>query len=104
MHDKTHISQLVSSMLAKGDIKGIVDSRLQGDFDTSSAWKAVETAMACVSVNSAERPYMSDVVVELKECLAAELARKHVGCDAKNKDSAQFITVNLTTEFRPLAR
>ncbi|KHN02408.1 Receptor-like protein kinase [Glycine soja] len=31
--DKTHISQWVSSLVAKGDIKSIVDSRLEGDFD-----------------------------------------------------------------------
>ena len=104
MHDNTHISQRVSSKLANGDIKSIVDSRLQGDCDTSSAWRAVEIAMACVSANSAERPYMSDVVNELKECLAIELARKHVGYDTKSKDSAQIVTVNVTIEICPLAR
>lgn len=44
-----HISILVNSRLGKGGIKSIVDSRLQGNFDTA----------------------------ELKECLGAE--RAHVG-------------------------
>ncbi|XLU45696.1 hypothetical protein S245_040510, partial [Arachis hypogaea] len=81
-----HISQWVNSMVAKGDITKIVDSRLQGDFDSNSAWRAVEIAMASVSAISMERPYMTDIVKELKECLAAELARKHNSCDIQNED------------------
>ncbi|MED6136240.1 hypothetical protein PIB30_054212, partial [Stylosanthes scabra] len=61
-----HISQRVKSMVAEGDITKLVDSRLQGDFDGNSAWRAVEIAMASVSAISAERPYMSDIVKELK--------------------------------------
>jgi hypothetical protein len=68
--DKTHISRWVRSMLYNRDIKN-VDSRLQQDFDTNSAWKAVEIGMACVSTNSSDRPIMSEAVNELKECLAA---------------------------------
>ena len=102
-HEKVHISQWVSSLLSRGDIKNIVDSRLQGDFDTSSVWKAVEIAMASVSMNSTRRPYMSDVVTELKECLAMELARKQSSVDTENKDSIEF-TTNLTTELGPVAR
>ncbi len=53
--ERTHISQWVSLMLAKGDIKSIVDTRLRGNFNINSAWKAVEIAMACVSPTSAKR-------------------------------------------------
>ncbi|XP_061356610.1 probable LRR receptor-like serine/threonine-protein kinase At1g05700 [Gastrolobium bilobum] len=101
-NEKTHISLWVSSMVSKGDIKHIVDSRLQEDFDTSSAWKAVETGIACVSTNPAKRPNMSDVVTELKECLATESARKNTGRDTENKDSIELVTV--TSELVPLAR
>ena len=51
-----------------GDIGGIVDPRLNEDFDTNSAWRAVETAIGCVVHSSSERPTMSDVVAKLKEC------------------------------------
>ncbi|XP_020967927.1 receptor-like protein kinase At3g21340 isoform X2 [Arachis ipaensis] len=71
-----HIIQRVNSMIAEGDITKVVDSRLQGDFDNNSAWKAVEIAMASVSATSVQRPYMRDIVTQLKDCLAAELARK----------------------------
>ncbi|KAL5581640.1 hypothetical protein UlMin_014082 [Ulmus minor] len=52
--DQSHIVQWVSSML-------------QGDFNTNSAWKVVEIAMACVSTISARRPTMINIVMELKE-------------------------------------
>ncbi|XLS70186.1 hypothetical protein HN51_027051 [Arachis hypogaea] len=100
-----HISQRVNSMVAEGDITKVVDSRLQGDFDSNSAWRAVEIAMASVSTISMERPYMSDIVKELKECLAAELAREHNSCDLQNKDLFGQVSLNLiSTDITPLAR
>ncbi|KAL4355720.1 hypothetical protein AHAS_Ahas09G0014900 [Arachis hypogaea] len=100
-----HISQRVNSMIAEGDITKVVDSRLQGDFDSNSAWRAVEIAMASVSTISMERPYMSDIVKELKECLAAELARKHNSCDLQNKDLVEQVSLNLiSTDITPIAR
>ncbi|KAJ7963126.1 protein kinase family protein [Quillaja saponaria] len=101
-HDeKTHISNWVNFMLSKGDIKNIVDSRLHGDFDNNSAWKAVETAMACVSPNSTNRPTMNEVVMELKESLASELSRKNLNRGCKTKDSIELVSIN---EVTPLAR
>ena len=84
-------------MLAKGDIKSIVDTRLRGNFNINSAWKVVEIAMACVSTTSAKRPTMNQVVVELKECLASELAHMKEGHEVD-------IDVNGATELIPLAR
>eukprot|EP00261_Vitis_vinifera_P023137 XP_010654895.1 PREDICTED: putative leucine-rich repeat receptor-like protein kinase At2g19210 [Vitis vinifera] len=63
-----HILQWVCPLLEMGDIGGIVDPRLNEDFDTNSAWRAVETAIGCVVHSSSERPTMSDVVAKLKEC------------------------------------
>ncbi|MED6165710.1 hypothetical protein PIB30_102237 [Stylosanthes scabra] len=94
--ERIHISEWVESMLAKGDVKCIVDTRLQGDFESSSVWRAVEVAMASVSDKSNKRPHMTDVVTELKECLAMELARKH------NK-SCRTMTMNLAPESSSLA-
>ncbi|KAJ1420257.1 Serine-threonine/tyrosine-protein kinase, catalytic domain [Sesbania bispinosa] len=102
--EKTHISQWVSSMVSNGDIKNIVDSRLHEDFETSSVWKAVEIGMASVSINPARRPNTSEIVTELKECLAIELARKRSGRDTENNDSIELGSLNLTTEVGPLAR
>ncbi|VVA41417.1 Hypothetical predicted protein, partial [Prunus dulcis] len=101
--EKVHVSQWVSSMLAKGDIKTIVDPRLHGDYEINSAWKAVELAMECVSDTSTRRPNMSAVVIGLKECLAAELARTNVSRVTESTDSV-VCSMNVTTELSPLAR
>ncbi|TXG46185.1 hypothetical protein EZV62_028313 [Acer yangbiense] len=87
-------------MLAKGDIKNIVDPRLQGDFDTNSVWRAVEVAMACVSQSSAKRPTMNQVVIDLNESLAIEIARTNVGHETESRS----ISLNLHSELLPLAR
>ncbi|VVA39538.1 Hypothetical predicted protein, partial [Prunus dulcis] len=103
-HEKIHIGQWVSFMVEKGDIRSIVDSRLKGNFNTNSAWKAVEVALACVSSSSTKRPTMSQVVTELKECLAAELARNKEIRDTDSNDSNELMSLKFTTEMRPLAR
>lgn len=72
-HD--HISRWVTSMLKNGDINDVVDPRLMGEFEVNSAWKTVKLAMACVSQTSNKRPTMNEIVSELKDCLAAEIAR-----------------------------
>ncbi|RVW51964.1 putative leucine-rich repeat receptor-like protein kinase [Vitis vinifera] len=72
--NKDHIVQWVSPIISRGEIRSIVDPRLEGDLiNTNSAWKAVETAMACVPSISIQRPTMSEVVGELKECLNIEI-------------------------------
>nr|XP_048322119.1 probable LRR receptor-like serine/threonine-protein kinase At1g51880 [Ziziphus jujuba var. spinosa] len=75
--DRTHISQWVSYVVGDGDIRSVVDPRLEGDFEVNSVWKAVEIAMACVSPTSSQRPNMNQVVTELKDCLAIEVAGKN---------------------------
>ncbi|KAF8388903.1 hypothetical protein HHK36_025584 [Tetracentron sinense] len=74
--ERIHIVQWVSPMLARGEIRNIVDHRLQSDFDINSVWKAIETAMACVPQTSIQRPTMNYVLSELKECLELEMARE----------------------------
>ena len=102
-HENSHISQWVETMLEKGEIENIVDQRLQGDFQSSSAWKAVEIAIACVRDNSLERPRMNQVVVELNECLALEIASKKDGRD-QNKDSVVKMSLNLDSDLNPSPR
>lgn len=57
---------MVYSLREGGDIRNIVDAWLAGNFDTSSVWKAVETAMECLPPISIQRPTMSHVVIQLK--------------------------------------
>ncbi|XP_034696437.1 senescence-induced receptor-like serine/threonine-protein kinase [Vitis riparia] len=69
-----HIVQWVSPIIERGEIRDIVDQRLQGDFDISSVGKAIDIAMACVTYSSTTRPTMSHVLLELKGCLNIEIA------------------------------
>ncbi|XP_048234247.1 LRR receptor-like serine/threonine-protein kinase IOS1 isoform X2 [Ricinus communis] len=91
-----HISHWVSSLVANGDIKTVIDPCLGGDFDINSVWKAVEVAMACTSPTSAGRPTMNQVVRELIESLAEETARAEEGHKTKS--------IVMMTESTPLAR
>ena len=100
--EKVHLIKWVSSMLERGDVKNIVDPRLDGDPDINSVWKAIEVAMICVSPTSIERPTMTYVVMELKQCLAMELARGHEGFET---DSKQISGINYVHSGQtPLAR
>ncbi|XP_040999963.1 LRR receptor-like serine/threonine-protein kinase IOS1 isoform X1 [Juglans microcarpa x Juglans regia] len=98
---RTHVSEFVRSMLAKGDIKNIVDPRLHGNFNSNSVWKAVEIAIGCVSPTAAERPTMSQVVVDLKECMATELARANEG---DSRESMNMVNMDLSSALNSLAR
>uniref|UniRef100_A0A2N9HJ17 Protein kinase domain-containing protein n=1 Tax=Fagus sylvatica TaxID=28930 RepID=A0A2N9HJ17_FAGSY len=100
--EKVHVIQWVSPMLERGDVKNIVDPRLEGDLDINSVWKAIEVAMACVSPTSIERPTMTYVVIELEQCLAMELARRQEGFEI---DSGEISGMNQVHSGQtPLAR
>ena len=102
--ERTHISQWVSSMLAKGDIENSVDPKLDGNYNVNSVWKAVEIAMLCLSPTSSKRPTMDQVVAELKECVETELAQRKDRYEDESKDSFDMININVTTALNPLAR
>ncbi|KAJ6952640.1 hypothetical protein D5086_033697 [Populus alba] len=70
----THILQWVSPLFERGDIQSIIDPRLQGEFNTNCAWKALEIALSCMPPTSRQRPDMSDILGELKECLTMEMS------------------------------
>ncbi|KAH0935770.1 hypothetical protein HID58_012887 [Brassica napus] len=74
--DKMNVVHYVEPFLEIGDIDGVVDARLHGDFSSNSAWKFVEIAMICVKDRGVHRPTMNQIVSDLKQCLAAELARE----------------------------
>ncbi|KAK6914801.1 Malectin-like domain [Dillenia turbinata] len=84
--NKTHLVRWVSSMLARAEIRDIIDPRLCGDFDTNSVWKSLETAMACVPSSSIQRPTLSQVLTELKGCLEIEVARERWKTDEDDHD------------------
>ncbi|KAL6335731.1 hypothetical protein AAG906_039494 [Vitis piasezkii] len=83
-----NITNWVHHIIAKGDIRMIVDPRLQGEFETNSARRTIEIAISCVSFSSTERPTMSDIVVELRECLKIAMAHERTNNLEEDHDSA----------------
>ncbi|KAM1011194.1 hypothetical protein FF1_046432 [Malus domestica] len=90
-HERSYISEWFSFMLQKGDIYSLVDPRLEGNFCTNSVWKAVEIANACVSPTAIKRLSMSQVVVDLKECLATELAQTNQRDETELRNSIAML-------------
>ncbi|XP_031744590.1 LRR receptor-like serine/threonine-protein kinase IOS1 [Cucumis sativus] len=103
--ENAHISKWVNSMVAQGDINGIMDERLGGSYDGNSVWKAVEVALNCVSGNSGRRPTMNHVVGELKSCLAMELERTPESGGFNSTNSVNMMSIVMDySEATPMAR
>ena len=73
--EPTSIIQWARQRLARGNIEGVVDPRMRGDYDVNSVWKAADIALKCTAQASAQRPTMTDVVAQLQECLELEESR-----------------------------
>uniref|UniRef100_A0A0D3DGR2 non-specific serine/threonine protein kinase n=1 Tax=Brassica oleracea var. oleracea TaxID=109376 RepID=A0A0D3DGR2_BRAOL len=91
--DKMNVVHYVEPFLEIGDIDGVVDERLHGDFSSNSAWKFVEIAMTCVKDRGVHRPTMNQIVSDLKQCLAAELAREPQSLLEKEEKNRKTIPV-----------
>ncbi|KGN59852.1 probable LRR receptor-like serine/threonine-protein kinase At1g51810 [Cucumis sativus] len=97
--EKSHIIQWVDSNINQGDIYSIIDPKIKGECNTNSVWKAVEVGMSCTAINPMNRPTMSQVVSELKECLNLELNHR-----APQMDSTTSISSTFHSELGPVAR
>lgn len=98
--ENSHITKWVSSKLICGDIIEIMDPNLRKDYDSSSAWRAVELAMSCANPSYSKRPSMSQVINELKECIMCENSRisNNQGLES------QAINIGLDSSVVPKAR
>ncbi|CAA7410074.1 unnamed protein product [Spirodela intermedia] len=81
------------SRLERGDVSSITDQRLNGDYDLNSLSKIVQVAMACTSPTSGSRPKMSEVVVQLKECLES------VGMWKGHKNNILLLDISYTLVY-----
>ena len=71
-YEKKNLVDWAIPIIATKDIQAVLDPRLEGDYDANSLLKVAEIATACTSPRSIERPTMTDVVAELKDCLGTE--------------------------------
>ncbi|KAL4625951.1 hypothetical protein ACB092_05G060900 [Castanea dentata] len=88
-----HILDWVNPLIERGDVQNIIDPSLEGEFNSTSAWKAIEIAMSCIPSYAIQRPDMSYVLAELKECLALEMTPE--------RTQRMAIEGNLTTSNTP---
>ncbi|CAN6806524.1 unnamed protein product [Brassica oleracea] len=97
--ESSHITQWVGFKLNRGDIVEIMDPNLHKDYDFNSAWRALELAMLCANPSSSKRPSMSQVIHEIKECLAC--AKSVIG---KNLELEPQEIMSSGTSMVPMAR
>ena len=95
--ESTHILQWVVPIVKSGDIQNIIDTKLQGEFSISSAWKVVEIAMSCISQTVTERPDISEILAELKECLSLDMVRRNNGSTSARDELVSVDTVSETS-------
>ncbi|CAN6361369.1 unnamed protein product [Urochloa humidicola] len=72
--ESIHVAQWVRQKLSEGDITCIADPRMGCEYDVNSVWKVTELALQCKEQPSRKRPTMTDIVLELKECLELEVS------------------------------
>ncbi|XP_057761992.1 probable LRR receptor-like serine/threonine-protein kinase At4g29180 [Arachis stenosperma] len=70
---RMHILDWLRPELKSKDLSRVLDPRLQGQYDENAAWKALVIAISCTASTSIQRPTMSVVLSELKQCLKMEL-------------------------------
>ncbi|XP_054782542.1 putative leucine-rich repeat receptor-like serine/threonine-protein kinase At2g19230 [Prosopis cineraria] len=68
----SHIVDWVTPKFEIEDIQSVMDPKLEGNFNTASAQKLLEIALSCVQSTAIKRPDISNVVNDLKQCLALE--------------------------------
>ncbi|TVU49670.1 hypothetical protein EJB05_00996, partial [Eragrostis curvula] len=95
-----HIAPWVRQKFSEGNIESIADPRMGGQYDINSVWKAVELALQCKEQPSQTRPAMTDVVVEVKECLDLEVSRAMSYCNSVLSSSTNLgaATIDLGNE------
>jgi len=95
--ENIHILQWVIPLVEGGDIQNIVDTRLKGEVSIDSARKVVEIAMSCISQTVAERPDISQILAELKECLCLEMVQRNNGSTRARDELVSVATVSEST-------
>lgn len=102
------IHQWIRPIIDTGDIRTIVDARLQGQFNVNSAWEVMEIAFSCVSDVAIQRPDMSHVLAGLQECLttlmAVEASQKLEAMTTRSSHSLRMRHLDIDTDMAPSAR
>ncbi|KAJ4749620.1 Leucine-rich repeat protein kinase family protein [Rhynchospora pubera] len=88
--ESMNLIQWVRVRLTSGDIESVVDASMQGDYNIYSVRKAADVALNCTTQSGAQRPTLTEVTLQLKECIELEAA---VG----RNSTSNFHTANSST-------
>lgn len=58
--------------IENGDIQGIIDPALRGEYDIQSMWKIAEKALMCVQPHGNMRPSMSEVIKDIQDAISIQ--------------------------------
>ncbi|KAF3325231.1 hypothetical protein FCM35_KLT10302 [Carex littledalei] len=94
-----NLVQWVRTNLSVGDIKSIVDPKMQNKYDINSVWKVTNVACRCTESSSSERPSMSAVVSELKESLELEISTDIMYCECSTDNLATDVSQDSAFEM-----
>lgn len=67
-----NIVQWAKLHIENGDIQGIIDPSLRGEYDIQSMWKIAEKALTCVLPHGHIRPSISEVIKEIQDAISLE--------------------------------
>ncbi|PKI70976.1 hypothetical protein CRG98_008557 [Punica granatum] len=103
-----HVLHWVTPIVQRGDIQSIVDSQLDGEFNVNSAWKLLEVAMQCASTTAIQRPDISRVLAELKECwdieMGLERSQRMGSSKIRSANSFEMTSTEIECDSLPDAR
>ncbi|XP_054782631.1 probable LRR receptor-like serine/threonine-protein kinase At1g07560 [Prosopis cineraria] len=104
-HTFSLLLQWVTIRLGSKDIQSIIDPELQGQYSSDSAPKFLEIAISCTAPSAIQRPDISQVVVELRECLAMEISLEKITSHNTNDSSSSMdmITSKFDSGFSTLS-
>ncbi|KAK8466811.1 hypothetical protein PHAVU_008G164500 [Phaseolus vulgaris] len=92
----SHIHSWVKPKLEAGDIQAMVDPRLEGNYNVASAWKFLDIAMSCLPDVAIQRPDISHITSELKDCLSLELSLQRT---VTNNNIHSFLMDSMLIDF-----
>ncbi|KAJ6778371.1 hypothetical protein OIU74_002214 [Salix koriyanagi] len=67
-----NIVQWAKLHIERGDIQGIIDPSLCGEYDIQSMWKVGEKALMCVQPHGHMRPSMSELLKDIRDAILIE--------------------------------
>lgn len=81
-----HILNWANSLIESKNLQKIMDRKLKGEFDSTSAWRAIRVAESCTKPTRDQRPDIDHVLAELKDCLKTALEPEKSPEDGKQNE------------------